>query len=119
MFRRRVLPSLLLSLGLLAAEAGAQGPGAARYGGSRATCAPTTAVWVPGHHERVGVRRWVPGGTRREWIPARTRRVCSLWGAVREVVVSPGRWVLVPVPGRYETCWEEVWVPGAWTHVPR
>lgn len=118
MIRRRVLPLVLLTLGLFAADAAAQGPAAARYGGSRERCAPTRVVWVPGHHERVERRRWVPGGTRREWIPARTKRVCGPWGAVREIVLEPGHWVLVPLPGHYETCWEEVWIPGAWSRVP-
>lgn len=116
MLHRRLLTLLLASTSLLAAPAAAGGPAYER-------CAPTArsatrAVWVPGHRERVETRRWVPGGTVREWIPARTRRVCTPWGGVREVVVRPGRWVLVPVPGHYETRFEEVWVPGAWTHVP-
>jgi hypothetical protein len=113
------LPILLLaSACLVSAPADAHGPGAGRHGKSVRAPSATRAVWVPGHHERVETRRWVPGGTRREWIPARTRRVCTPWGSVREVVLSPGRWVLVPLPGRYETCYEEVWVPGEWTHVP-
>ena len=128
MLRRRVLPLLLLSLGLLPALASAQAPAAARYGGTyggtayggpKVVHAPSKVVWVPGRYEHVQRRRWVPGGTRREWIPARTRRVCTPWGGVREVVVTPGRWVLVPVPGRYETWWEKVWVPGSWTRAPR
>jgi len=119
MYRRRVLSLILASIGLLAGAASAHGPAAARYSGATEHCAPARAVWTPGHRERVERRRWVPGGTRREWVPAVTRRVCGPWGVVREVVVRPGHWVLVPLPGHYETWYEEVWVPGQWSRSPR
>jgi len=118
MLHLRLLTLLLASTTLLSAPAAADGPGALRCRTNARAPAATRAVWVPGHRERIETRRWVSGGTRREWIPAQTRRVCTPWGGVREVVVRPGRWVLVPVPGHYETCFDEVWVPGAWTHVP-
>lgn len=113
------LPTLALAaLTLLAPHASAGGPGSGRCAPRSTSYAATRAVWVPGHFERVERQVWVEGGTRREWIPPLTRRVCTSWGGVREVVVRPGRWVLVPLPGRYEVRCEDVWVPGAWTHVP-
>ena len=118
MLHHRLLTLLLASACLLSAPAAAHGPAYQRCGTTVRGPAATRAVWVPGHRERVETRRWVPGGTTREWIPAQTRRVCTPWGGAREVVLRPGRWVLVPVPGHYEACTEEVWVPGAWTHVP-
>lgn len=118
MLQLRTLPLLLASLCSLADVSSAGGPGYGRHGSKSSTCAVTRAVWVPGHHERVERRRWVPGGTRREWLPAQTREVCTPWGGVRLVVLRPARWVLVAVPGRYETSYEDVWVPGSWTHVP-
>ena len=114
----RLLPLLLASLTLFAEPAAAMGPGHGRRNPRANSYSATRAVWVPGHRERVERRRWIDGGTRREWLPAETRELCTPWGGVRVVVVHPGRWVLVPVPGHYETCYEDVWVPGAWTHVP-
>jgi len=109
---------VLAALTLFAPLAAADGPGKGRRAPRYPSHSSTRAVWVPGHFERVERRVWVPGGTRREWIPPVTRRVCNSWGVSIEVVVRPGRWVLVPEPGRYEVRCEEVWIPGAWTYVP-
>ena len=122
------LATLPLALAALCSAAPAQSPQAsqATYGqagpavgwgayGRRPSPRAPLAVWVPGSRQRVERTRWVPGGTRREWIPARTRRVCGPWGTWREVVVEPGRWVLVPIPGYQQRWFETVWVPGHWT----
>jgi len=70
--------------------------------------------WVPGCHETVHERVWVPGGYRRRWIePAYETRFDACGNAVR-VLVRAGHFTVVYEAGRYEVRPRRVWRAGHW-----
>ena len=89
--------------------------GAPNWGPGRARSQP---VWIPGHEEHVARQVWVPGRTRQEWVPAQIETRFDWCGRPFTVCVRPGHWRTVCEPGRYETRYETIWVPGHWQTAP-
>ena len=74
----------------------------------------SSRVWVPGHHEFVYRRVWVPGTAARVWVePVYETRRDSCGRTVR-ILLRAGGWRTVHEPGRYETRRVRVWQPGRW-----
>jgi len=73
-----------------------------------------TRVRVPGHYATLERRVWVPKRTERRWIEPVVRTERDVCGNAYEVVLRPGRWTWVTVPGHYAYEPTRSWVPGCW-----
>jgi hypothetical protein len=68
--------------------------------------------YVPGHYETRASEVWVPGCTERVWIEPRYQTVVLPCGNVSRVLVREGHFRVIQTPGRFETRYVRVWVPG-------
>ena len=71
-------------------------------------------VWIDGRHEERLEQVWVEAREERVWVPAEHRIVRDPCGRERQVLVRPGHWRVLCIPGHHETVVRRVWVPGRW-----
>jgi len=110
----------MLLIGALAAFAPALSAQRSGYGAKPSLSAAyfrggyeSSRVWVPGYHEIVSRRVFVPGPVKRVWVaPQYEWRIGSC--GVRYVCVRQGYWRTVQLPGHYEIRQERVYQPGRW-----
>jgi hypothetical protein len=68
--------------------------------------------WVPGHYQTVARQVWVPGCVERVYVEPVYDTCVDPYGNVTRVMVRAGYYRNVEVGGRFETVYEQVWVPG-------
>ena len=68
--------------------------------------------WVPGHYETRCTEVFVPGCIRQVWVEPVYDTCVDPCGNGTRVLIRAGYFRTIQEPGRYETRYVQVWVPG-------